>query len=69
MIRIIAILLFISLFSLHSEHLVSKAWSGTTEDKGRITAVSTSTNIFALELYKRIKTFARYNPLKILVTI
>ena len=54
MIRIIAILLFISLFSLHSEPLASKAWSGTTEDDGGLTAVSTSTNIFALELYKRI---------------
>jgi serpin B len=53
MIRIIAILLFISLFSLHIEPLASKAWSGTTEDKGRITAVSDSTNIFAIELYKR----------------
>ena len=40
MIRIIAILLFISLFSLHSEPLASKAWSGTMEDEGRLTAVS-----------------------------
>jgi serpin B len=54
MIRVIAILLFISLFSLHSEPLASKAWSGTMEDEGGLTAVSTSTNIFALELYKRI---------------
>ena len=54
MIRIIAILLFISLFSLHSEPLASKAWSGTMEDDGGITTVSTSANVFALELYKGI---------------
>jgi len=54
MIRIFTILLCVSILLLPGDLFVNTMWAGTTEDKDELIEVSTSTNAFALELYKRI---------------
>jgi serpin B len=54
MIRILALLLCLSILILPGDLNINTAWAETTVIKGGPTAISGSTNAFALELYKRI---------------
>lgn len=54
MIRICTIFLCVGLFFLKGGFFVGTIWAGTVEDEGGLLGISTSTNTFAIELYRRI---------------